>query len=85
MTAVFIAGIMGVALSLPSAPANIGVYHYAIFFIFTVITENTDGSIGNSELFLLAAILIHLCAIIPDILLGAVSYYTFPKKDNLPK
>lgn len=85
MTAVFIAGIMGVALSLPSAPANIGVYHYAIYFIFTVIAENTPGGIGNSELFILAAILIHLGAIIPDLILGAVSYYTFPKKGNLLK
>jgi uncharacterized protein (TIRG00374 family) len=84
MTAVFIAGIMGVALSLPSAPANIGVYHYAIYFIFTVIVQNTPGGLGNSELFVLAAILIHLGAIIPDLLLGAISYYTFPKKDNLP-
>jgi len=83
MSAVFIAGIMGVALSLPSAPANIGVYHYAIYFIFTVITQSQPGNLGNSHLFVLAAILIHLCAIIPDLLLGAISYYTFPKKDNL--
>jgi uncharacterized protein (TIRG00374 family) len=82
MTAVFIAGIMGVALSLPSAPANIGVYHYAIFFVFTLIADNTPGVLGNSELFVLAAILIHLGAIIPDLILGAISYYTFPKTDN---
>lgn len=85
LCALFIAGSMGVALSLPSAPANIGVYHYAIYFIFTLIVESYENILVDSNLFIIAAVLIHLGAIIPDIILGAVSYYTFPKtkKDNL--
>ena len=85
-TAMFIAGSMGIALSLPSAPANIGVYHYAIYLIFTIIVEKSNLLV-DANLFIIAAVLIHLGAIIPDLILGAVSYYTFPKamKDNLPK
>lgn len=83
ITAMFIAGSMGVALSLPSAPANVGVYHYAIYMIFTIIVERSNLLV-DSNLFIIAAVLIHLGAIIPDLFLGAVSYYTFPKtkKDN---
>tara|TARA_B100001971_G_scaffold111191_1_gene102163 strand:+ start:107786 stop:108769 length:984 start_codon:yes stop_codon:yes gene_type:complete len=83
--AIFIAGSMGVALSLPSAPANIGVYHYAIYFIFTFIVERKQDILVDSNLFIMAAVLIHLGAIIPDLILGGVSYYTYPntKKDSL--
>lgn len=78
--AMLIIGTLGLALTLPSAPASVGVYHYAVYYVLVFITENTEGALGDAELFVAASILIHLAAVIPDLVMGAGSYYSFPKK-----
>lgn len=82
MTAVLIVGALGLALSMPSAPANVGVYHYTIYYILSSVTESSEGTLGNATLFVAASILIHLAALVPDLFIGAGSYYSFPRPSN---
>lgn len=88
--ALLIVGALGIALSLPSAPANVGIYHYAVYAVLAFVTENTEGTLGDAGMFIAASILIHLAAVVPDLIIGSLSYYTFPKslrpkKSEIPK
>ena len=88
--ALLIVGALGIALSLPSAPANVGIYHYAVYAVLAFVTESTEGTLGDAGMFIAASILIHLAAVVPDLIIGSLSYYTFPKslrpkKNEIPK
>ena len=83
---IFIGGAMGVSLSLPSAPANIGIYSYTLFTVFTLILniENIELRAQEESALIAATVIIHLGSIIPDFLLGLYSYFKLSGKVFFP-
>jgi hypothetical protein len=79
---VFIGGIMGLSLSLPSAPANIGIYNFTLLTIFNIVLTMSNISPTNtlSSTLVASTVIIHFGSIIPDFILGFFSYITLSKK-----
>lgn len=82
---VLIMGAIGLILTLPSAPANIGVYNFTIYILLESVLryENILITQEIKNQLITSSIILHIGAIIPDILCGAVAYFTM--KDNLLK
>ena len=70
-------GTLGISLALPSPPANMGVFHFTVYSVL-VFASGEDFTSNTS--FISAAIVIHLAALIPDLLVGGLSYFSFPKR-----
>lgn len=81
--AIFISGAMGISLSLPSAPANIGIYSYTLLAIFKVIIETKNIQVTSTleTTLIVSTIIIHLGSIIPDFTLDLYSYVKLQKED----
>lgn len=75
---ILIMGALGLVLTLPSAPANIGVYNFTIYLILEIILTS-QGILINQEIknqLITSSIILHIGAIIPDILCGGITYLT---------
>lgn len=73
-------GTLGVSLAMPSAPANIGLFHFTAYSVLAVASGQTLGEDFTSNTnFVSASVIIHLAALIPDLLAGGASYLSFPK------
>ena len=80
--AAFISSAMGITLSLPSAPSNIGIYNLTIIFLVKMLLIQ-EGITISDELqaqIVASSIILHFGSLIPDFLAGIFSYITVSRK-----
>lgn len=79
-SAMFITGILAVARALLITPVFAALAYYPVYEVLIMITENTEGTLGDAGLFAMCALLIQLAYTAPNLVVGAASFYSLPKK-----
>lgn len=73
--AAFLSSAMGITLSLPSAPANIGVFNLTIIILMKIYLEQNAIKVDDTleAQIVASSIVIHLGSLIPDFVMGSLS------------
>jgi len=79
--AAFLGSAMGITLSLPSAPANIGVYNLTVILLVKMYLSQKGIQIDQvlEAKIVASSIIIHLGSITPDFIMGTISYFRVSK------
>jgi uncharacterized membrane protein len=83
LVVITLVGAIGISLSLPSAPANIGIYNYTIYLVLLLFAKQFKLLVDEDleQQLALAGIMMHLGAIIPDLIFGFIGFASLP---NIP-
>jgi uncharacterized protein (TIRG00374 family) len=83
LVVITLVGAIGISLSLPSAPANIGIYNYTIYLVLLLFAKQFQLLVDEDleQQLALVGIMMHLGAIIPDLIFGFIGFASLP---NIP-